>query len=378
MNVKELEHFSILNIAWCVEEIHKEKKRIITASGLKGYCATILHNALKLYCKPYKILHLSRTNSDCSVCNTEGTKFELQRKTNFSIFNRFFIKCFPPKIVETFLLVDPDVPLQQICSGAVYSNVLFGYLFNKQQLVAKIGVPEPFVNITFESSKILSEFLMPDTDLKIEKQESTEIFIEFGYSPEIVIPVRRFLQETLSQTIINHTKGLLSSVDFDPKEALGIGVCGSVARGQARPSSDIDILIIVDKLKPNAENDWYFYLKEYLEPLRRDITVFVRDIAYFTDIKEWETLRLATDVLGIGKEKYFDGLSNICEESNLEKSFILEGKDRKYVYKLLSGVVEAALNYGLKYGPYTFGKTSVWSGVHISEEKQPITFRCLK
>lgn len=81
------------------------------------------------------------------------------------------------------------------------------------------------------------------------------------------------------------------------REIEGIGLCGSLARGDFSPKSDIDIFIVI----PDGLSErevwlvWNKKLRGYLKAFGRDITVLVHSLKSLREISSWYVLRLASE-----------------------------------------------------------------------------------
>jgi predicted nucleotidyltransferase len=81
------------------------------------------------------------------------------------------------------------------------------------------------------------------------------------------------------------------------REIEGIGLCGSLARGDFSPKSDIDIFIVI----PDGLSErevwlvWNKKLRGYLKAFARDITVLVYSLKSLREISSWYVLRLASE-----------------------------------------------------------------------------------
>ncbi|MBI4704235.1 MAG: nucleotidyltransferase domain-containing protein [Deltaproteobacteria bacterium] len=83
------------------------------------------------------------------------------------------------------------------------------------------------------------------------------------------------------------------------REALALGLCGSVARGTAGPDSDIDVLVVLpDGHAPAKQEDrWWRAVRRALAPLGREVSVLVYTPRAIRRIGNWYVLRLASDSL---------------------------------------------------------------------------------
>lgn len=93
----------------------------------------------------------------------------------------------------------------------------------------------------------------------------------------------------------------IRKVILDSKESLGevegIGLCGSLVRGDFSPKSDIDIFIVIpDGLSEReAWLTWNRILREILKDFGRDITVLIYSPKSLKEISSWYVLRLASE-----------------------------------------------------------------------------------
>lgn len=81
------------------------------------------------------------------------------------------------------------------------------------------------------------------------------------------------------------------------KEVEGLGVFGSLARGDFSPKSDIDIFIVIPDGSSEREAwiTWNKKLRELLKGFRRDITVLIYSMKSLREISSWYVLRLASE-----------------------------------------------------------------------------------
>lgn len=81
-------------------------------------------------------------------------------------------------------------------------------------------------------------------------------------------------------------------------EALALGLCGSVARGEAGPASDIDVLVVVaDTSPPELDLYWWQVLSRAMAPLGRPVSTLVYTPAAILRVANWHVLRLARDAV---------------------------------------------------------------------------------
>ena len=81
------------------------------------------------------------------------------------------------------------------------------------------------------------------------------------------------------------------------KEIEGIGLCGSLARGDFSSKSDIDIFIVIPEGLSEREAwlTWNKKLREFLKDFERDITVLIYSLKSLREISSWYVLRLASE-----------------------------------------------------------------------------------
>jgi len=111
----------------------------------------------------------------------------------------------------------------------------------------------------------------------------------------------------------------------------GVGLCGSIARGDFSPKSDIDIFIIIANGLSEREVwlTWNKKLRGLLKVFGRDITILVYSLQSLTEISSWYVLRLASE----GKLIYDrDG-----KIEKLFKKIILTAKDAGLVEEEIHG-----------------------------------------
>ena len=104
-----------------------------------------------------------------------------------------------------------------------------------------------------------------------------------------------FLQVLISDLCFEHASELIRADEAIEDEVLGVGVVGSVARKKAKPRSDLDLFVIVEKEEDGDQGKWYWRLKEILDPMERDITVFVYPLSALEEITNWYVLRMASE-----------------------------------------------------------------------------------
>lgn len=79
-------------------------------------------------------------------------------------------------------------------------------------------------------------------------------------------------------------------------EALALGLCGSLARGDAGPRSDADVFVLVpDGSDVDVDRRWWDLVAGALEPV--PVSVLVYTPSAILGIANWYVLRLASDAV---------------------------------------------------------------------------------
>lgn len=127
-------------------------------------------------------------------------------------------------------------------------------------------------------------------------------------------------------------KSLLS---IDKEDALAIGICGSLARGDYHERSDIDVFVILPDEGDSEERTlkWIYKIRNALSKFKKDVTVFVYTLNSLKKICNWYVLRLADE----GKIIY----------------------DKGEIKKLFQKIIETAYRAGMK--KVKRGKSCVWT-----------------
>lgn len=97
--------------------------------------------------------------------------------------------------------------------------------------------------------------------------------------------------------LIEKVKKAILSMGEQLGEAEGVGIFGSLARGDLGNRSDIDVFVILREKEPGIRIDklWYNRITESLQDLDRDVTVLVYSVRGLKDISNWYVLRLASE-----------------------------------------------------------------------------------
>ncbi|HID94418.1 MAG TPA: nucleotidyltransferase domain-containing protein [bacterium (Candidatus Stahlbacteria)] len=96
---------------------------------------------------------------------------------------------------------------------------------------------------------------------------------------------------------IEHVRDSILSLGKCLDEAEGIGIFGSLARGDFSERSDIDIFVVIKDRKANEDSIWARRIKRVLRRHGRDVTVLVYTIKALKEICDWYVLRLASDAI---------------------------------------------------------------------------------
>lgn len=110
-------------------------------------------------------------------------------------------------------------------------------------------------------------------------------------------------------------------------EVEGMGICGSLARGDFRDRSDIDVFVIIKEEddRPDVDEIWYQKIKELMGNLRRDITVIIYTLEGLKAVPTWHTIRLASEgVIACDKGKVRETFQRIVEKAR--KAGLVERK----------------------------------------------------
>lgn len=100
---------------------------------------------------------------------------------------------------------------------------------------------------------------------------------------------------------IERVKEAILSLGDSVAEAEGIGIFGSLVRGDFGPRSDIDIFVVIDDKDDRQDIDdiWCKRIHKVLRPFERDVTVLVYTIKALKNVCNWYVLRLASDGISI-------------------------------------------------------------------------------
>lgn len=138
-------------------------------------------------------------------------------------------------------------------------------------------------------------------------------------------------EEGLELSLEGVKERLLSLDSHVLSQAEGIGLFGSLVRGDFHSRSDIDVFIVVSDQegKKGLELDhiWYERIMKVLAPFQRDVTVLIYDFKCLREICNWYVLRLASDgVIIYDKEgkvnELFKKILKAAREAGLVKMII--------------------------------------------------------
>ncbi len=82
----------------------------------------------------------------------------------------------------------------------------------------------------------------------------------------------------------------------------GVGIVGSLARGDLRPRSDIDILVVEKEDAGHDSSFWHSTIGKCLRRFDRDVSVLVFTIPVLKKVPDWNTLGLAADAIMVHDE----------------------------------------------------------------------------
>lgn len=86
------------------------------------------------------------------------------------------------------------------------------------------------------------------------------------------------------------------TLNLRKREVLAVGLFGSLARGDFKEKSDIDIFIITNtELTLKKQDELYYTFSELIPKFGRDMTVLVHDIESLKKVPSWQTLNLIKD-----------------------------------------------------------------------------------
>lgn len=112
-------------------------------------------------------------------------------------------------------------------------------------------------------------------------------------------------------------------------EIVGMAVFGSLARGEMKPRSDIDIVVVVERDDPAVDMTslWSRRLRKVTQHFRRDLTVLVYSIISLKRVPTWHTLRMATDAIPVydpdGRlRRIFDRIVRAAHEAGLRQEML--------------------------------------------------------
>lgn len=120
---------------------------------------------------------------------------------------------------------------------------------------------------------------------------------------------------------------------LDLHGAQGVGILGSLVRGDFTDKSDIDIFVVVENKQEETDSFWKRKIREGLKSFGRDTTVLVYTLKGLKEINNWYVLRLASEGILI--------------------------YDKANVQELFKKIIKAAKDAGLK--EIKRGDSRVWS-----------------
>ena len=86
------------------------------------------------------------------------------------------------------------------------------------------------------------------------------------------------------------------TLDSQRKDLLAVGLFGSMARGNYRERSDIDVFVITEEpLSLEEQHGLYYLYSELIGQFHRDVTVLVYDIKDLKTVPSWQTLNMVKD-----------------------------------------------------------------------------------
>lgn len=102
------------------------------------------------------------------------------------------------------------------------------------------------------------------------------------------------------------------------KEVEGIGILGSLARGDFGDKSDIDVFVIIKEEddRPDIDEIWYKRVKGLIGDLKRDITVILYTLDGLKAVPTWHTIRLASEgIIAYDKGKVRETFQKIIKKA---------------------------------------------------------------
>jgi len=96
---------------------------------------------------------------------------------------------------------------------------------------------------------------------------------------------------------LNQVKSDIASAMDLLSGAEGVGICGSLARGEFTEKSDIDIFVVLNQreLSEKDHRFWITLIRKVLDDYDREISVVIYTISGLVKISNWYVLRLATE-----------------------------------------------------------------------------------
>jgi len=188
--------------------------------------------------------------------------------------------------------------LRELLERYLYPYEVMSKASEDKFLISRHGMQNPMALVfigdgpeILSSQKAKCYLLSPYGDSKKDGDSSFDRVFDLNKRGALV----SFLQILISDLCLEHASDLICTDERMKKEILGIGVVGSVARRRAKPRSDLDLFVVVEKEEDGDQEKWYWRLREILDPMERDITVFVYPLSALEEIASWHVLRMASE-----------------------------------------------------------------------------------
>jgi len=111
------------------------------------------------------------------------------------------------------------------------------------------------------------------------------------------------LSQSIHRDVLEMKEEVVSEIgrivkDLGREDVLAAGLFGSMARGDFREKSDIDIFIITEKELGIKEQDQFYYaFGELRRKFGKDTTVLVYDMRSLKRVPSWQTLSMIKDAI---------------------------------------------------------------------------------